>query len=628
MAASTRGPSPFTHLGRRPWSERWNDIRIALTNIPRAVWIVWNAHRWSTVALGMLTVLAALLPASQAWVGKLIVDTLVQATRQHLSPEEGVRAVLPLLLAGFGLVTAGTAINQGFTLLQHILNARLSHTINEEIINKALDLDLRYFEDATFYDKLQNARREADFRALTIVNNLFGMLQGVVTMLSFGAVLLVISPLVVVILLCATLPSFMAQARYGGLSFRLLTWRAPEFRRMQYIEYLLTVDNSVKEIKLFGLGRPLLQQYQALFWQFFAEDAALARERSVISVLWGMLSTASFYGAYAWVVWRTVAGSMTLGDLTLYLSLFQQSQSTFRSLLSGVGQLYESGLFMENLFTFLRLKPQMQYASEPCRFPRPIQQGIEFRNVSFCYPGAREWALVDVNLQIAAGERLALVGANGAGKTTLIKLLARFYDPTEGQILIDGVDLRDYDLEELRQNMSIIFQDFVQYQATVRENIGFGEIGAMHDEGRIHAAARQSGADAVAGQLPFAYDTMLGRWFEGGHELSGGQWQKVALGRAFLRDAQVLVLDEPTASLDAEHEHELFQRFHTLTQGKTAVLISHRFSTVRMADRIAVLKDSYLVEVGTHQELLRCEGVYAHLFRLQAEGYREPGTMT
>jgi ATP-binding cassette subfamily B protein len=621
--AAPGGPSPLERMTRLPWGERWQDIQSALRNIPRAFLLVWNAHRPGTIAMGVLALLSAVLPASLAWVGKLVVDGIVQAIRSDAPPLEGLQTIAPLLLFGFVLVTLNAAISQGYSLLEHMLNARLSHTINEEIIEKALALDLRYFEDATFYDKLQNARREADFRALSIVNNLFSLLQGVLILATFAALLLAVSPLVALILFGATLPSFIAQARYGGLYFRLLTWRAPEFRRMQYIEYLLTVDTTVKEVKLFGLGKPLLQRYQDMFWRFYHEDAALARRRSLISVLWGMLSTASFYGAYAWVAWRTISGAMTLGDLTLYLTLFQQSQSTFRGMISGVGQLYENGLFMENLFTFLKQQPQMQTAAEPRPLPRPIREGIEFRGVSFCYPNTRRMVLSDINLQIAPGEKLALVGANGAGKTTLIKLLTRLYDPTEGAILIDGVDLREYDLDDLRRGISVIFQDFVHYQATARENIGFGQVEHLHDDARIVAAGQRSGADSVIRRLPSGYDTMLGYWFENGYELSGGEWQKIALGRALVRNAEVLVLDEPTAALDAEREYEIFQRFRELTEGKTALLISHRFSTVRMADRIAVIQGQQLAELGTHHELLALNGIYARLFRMQAQGYQD-----
>ncbi len=606
----------------RTWAQRWHDLRIALRNVPRALALVWRAHWLGTLALLGLTIIAALLPAAQAWIAKLVVDAVLAAIQAGTDPLVGVQQVAPLLVIGFVLITLAATIAQAYTLLEHMLNARLAHTINEALLTKAIALELRYFEDAEFYNKLQNARREADFRALAIVNNLFSMLQSTITLLSFSGILLLVSPLITLILIGATLPAFLVQARYAGVYFRLLSNRAPEFRRMQYIEYLLTVDSTVKEIKLFGLGQPLFHTYQQLFWQFYREDAALARRRSLLSVLWGTLATASFYGAYAWVVWRTIAGDLTLGDLTLYLVVFQQTQSTFRSLLSGAGQLYEGALFLDNLFTYLAQEPQLPIAAQPRRVPRPLQHGIEFRGVSFYYPGSAEWAVYDINLHIKAGETVALVGRNGAGKTTLIKLLARFYDPVEGQIFLDGVDLREYDLDDLRHAVSVIFQDFVQYQAPLRDNIGYGQVERLHDDARIRDAAAQGGADAIADALPQSYATLLGRWFAGGQELSGGQWQKVALARAFMREAEILVLDEPTAALDAEHEYELFTRFQQLTQGKTTLLISHRFSTVRMADRIVVLADQQIVEVGTHTELLAYEGHYARLFRLQAQGYR------
>jgi ATP-binding cassette subfamily B protein len=445
--------------------------------------------------------------------------------------------------------------------------------------------------------------------------------QNAITLASFAVGLLTFSPLVALVLFGATIPAFLAQTHFSRLHFRLLTWRAPESRRMSYLEHLLTVDSTVKEIKLFGLGEPLLQRYQELFWKFYKEDTALARRRSLISMLWGVVASISYYGAYAWIVLRTVAGTITIGDMTFYLTLFRQSQGTFQGLFYNLNQLFEAGLFMENLFGFLDLTPQMDSGSGR-KVPRPIQQGIEFRNVSFRYPDRDDWALRELNLTIRSGEKIALVGANGAGKTTLIKLLTRLYDPTEGQILLDGVDLRDYDLEDLRLSIGVIFQDFVRYQVSARENIGFGQIKDLADEPRILAAAERGGADEVVERLPQGYDTLLGRWFEKGAELSGGQWQKIALGRAFMRDSEVLVLDEPTAALDAEREYEIFQRFRDLTAGRIALLISHRFSTVRMADRIVVIEGGRLTELGTHAELLELGGTYARLFNLQAEGYR------
>jgi len=597
-------------------------VRDAYANIPAAFGLVWNADKPATIVMGVLTIVSPILPASQAWVAALIVDSVVEAIGSGVGPVVGLQQVLPYLVFEFGLLLLGTLISQVRRLYEHVLNARLGHHINTAIIRKALTLDLQYFEDASFYDKLQNARREADYRALGIINGVFMVAQNLITLLSFAALLLAFSPLITLVLFGATLPSFIAQSKYSNLYFRLLTWRAPEFRRMQYLEHVLTVDNTVKEIKLFGLGEPLLQRYSETFWKFFREDTALARRRSLISLLWGLVATLSYYGAYAWIVFQAIGGVITLGGMTLYLTLFRQSQGTFQGLFDNIARLYENGLFMDNLFGFLELTPQMTQSQQPARLPSKLTRGLEFRGVWFRYPGREDWALRDINLTIAPGEKLALVGPNGAGKTTLIKLLTRLYDPTEGQILLDGVDLRDYDPDELRARIGVIFQDFVRYQLSARENIGFGQINRMDDEARILDAADRGGADDVVAELPQGLDTMLGRWFERGNELSGGQWQKIALSRAFMRDSEVLVLDEPTAALDAEREYEIFQRFRELTEGKIAVLISHRFSTVRMADRIAVIEDGHISELGSHAELLARGGTYARLFELQAEGYR------
>ncbi|HMP39500.1 MAG TPA: ABC transporter ATP-binding protein [Roseiflexaceae bacterium] len=602
--------------------ERFDEIRTAAANIPRAFRLVWGADRNGTIMMALMTVISSLLPAAQAWVGALIVDAVVDAVTAQTPAIEGLRTALPLLVAEFGLLLIGAAIGQWRRLYEHVLNSQMGHYINTQIIRKALTLDLHYFEDPAFYDKLQNARREADFRALSIINGSFMVVQNLLTLLSFAALLLAFSPLITLILFGATIPAFIAQGRFSSLYFRMLTWRAPEFRRMQYLEHVLTVDSSVKEVKLFGLGEPLLKRYSATFWSFFKEDVALARRRSLISLLLGLLASASYYGAYAWIVFVTIAGSITIGGMTLYLTLFRNSQGTFQGLFDNIARLYENGLFMDNLFGFLAIEPQIARQAVAVPMPQQLRHGLEFRNVSFRYPGREDWALREVNLTIAPGEKLALVGPNGAGKTTLIKLLTRLYDPTEGQILLDGVDLRDYDPDQLRSRIGVIFQDFVRYQLSARENIGFGQIDRLEDTTRIDDAAERGGADEVVAELPGGMETMLGRWFNEGHELSGGQWQKVALSRAFMRDGEVLVLDEPTAALDAEREYEIFQRFRALTEGKIAVLISHRFSTVRMADRIAVFEGGRITEIGSHRELLAHGGTYARLFEMQAEGYR------
>jgi len=607
----------------RKWSsERLAKLSQASLNVRRAFGLVWDSHRPSALAMAGCTLLGALLPAAQAWVGKLIVDAVVAAVRDQVRPVDGLQVVAPLLMAEFALLVLQSANGQVRSYAEHILHARLNLSINTRIIRKALELDLAYFENAEFYDKLQNARREADWRGLQIVNGGFYIVQNSITMISYGALLLRFSPFLAVILFLATLPAFIAQTRFADLHFRVLTWRAPEARRLHYLEYLLTDYDSVKEVKLFGLGEPLLGRYADLFWKFLTEDRAIARKRSLASMGLGLVATLSYYASYAWIVWRAVGGSITLGDMTLYLGIFRSSQNIFESIFYGLSDLYENGLFMSNLFTFLGLGPQMEVNGRNRSLPSQIREGVEFRGVSFRYPGQEQWALRKIDLRILPGEKIALVGPNGAGKTTLIKLLTRLYDPVEGQILLDGVDLREYDLNDLRRKIGVIFQDFVRYHLPAAENIGFGQVEALDDRGRIISAAEMSGADSVIQNLPEGYDTMLGRWFSNGRDLSGGEWQKIALGRAFMRDCELLVLDEPTASLDAENELQVFEQFRRLTKGRMAVLISHRFSTVRMADRIYVLDHGTRTEEGTHSQLLAQGGIYARLFTLQAESYR------
>jgi len=601
---------------------RSQSLRRAAANIPAAFHLAWDAHRGATALMTLLTLGGALIPASQAWVGKLIIDSVVASINGQVAAQTGLRAVLPYLTIEFLLILAQSGIAQARSLAEHVLHARLNYSLNTRLIRKALSLDLTHFENADFYDKLQNARREADWRALQIMNNGFYIVQNIITLISFGAILLTFNIWLTLILFGATIPAFITQSKYAQLNFRLLSWRAPEARRMNYLEYLLTVDSSVKEVRLFGLGEPLLGRYADLFWKFMREDQALAQKRSLASFGWGLLATLSYYFAYAWIIFRTIGGEITLGSMTMYLSIFRSSQNVFQTLFFGLSDLYENALFMSNLFAFLELKPLMPVAAHPIALPARFERGVEFRNVSFKYPDREEYALRDVSLTIKPGEKIALVGANGAGKTTFVKLLTRLYDPSEGQVLIDGIDLREVDPQDLQKRIGVIFQDFVKYHLSARENVGFGQIDQLDNEPRIVDSATRAGADATIRALPQGYDTMLGKWFERGHDLSGGEWQKVALARAFMRDAEVLVLDEPTASLDALNEYAIFQRFRELTDNKIALIISHRFSTVRMADRIVVLDSGRVIETGTHAELLALGGEYAKLFTIQAEGYR------
>ena len=603
------------------FAEKWRQLRQSFTHTPQAVRFVWRTNRWATVGLGLLTLGGALLPATQAWVGKLIVDGVV-ASIQSGQDTAQIKKVFIYLILELALFLLSTAFNHGRRLIQQLIQLQLANRIRGEIIRKALTLDLAYFEDSDFYDRLQNARREGGYKPVELINDTFLIVQNIITLISFALLMLRFSPWLVAILLATSIPAFVAETRYSERGFRLLTRRAPEARQVNYLSRLLTEDTAAKEIKLFNLGATLLGRYTTLFDKFFQEDKSLALRRASAGFTLGLVATLGFYGSYAWIVWHTVQGRISLGDMTLYLAIFRQGQSTFQSILAAIGNIYENNLFMANFFDFLGLEPRMKITTQQRKLSLPLRGGIEFRGVGFRYPGNEEWALRGVDITIRPGEKIALVGHNGAGKTTLIKLLSRLYDATEGCILIDGIDIRELDPLQLQQRIGVIFQDFVRYHLPVRENIGFGQIDALDDLERIAAAARKSGASGVIDELPGGYETMLGRWFHDGHELSLGQWQKIALARAFMREAEILVLDEPTASVDARTEYEIFQNFKTLTEGKMAILISHRFSTVRMADRIAVIQEGRIAELGTHEELLRQEGIYAQLFSMQAEGYR------
>jgi ATP-binding cassette subfamily B protein len=606
----------------KTWRERLVEFREALGNLPRAFALLWEADPASTVGMGAIAVVNAAFPAGQAWAGKMIIDGVVASVKLGRTPAEGVRAVLPYILLEFGLVMARNVAAQAYQLLHNLIDLRLGYLVTGRIVRKALSLDMRWFEDPEFYDKLQNARRQSEYRAMAIVTDGFQATQNLLTLASFLVILLAFNPLVALLLCGAAIPAFLVQTRYSRISFRLQTWRAPETREMNYIEQLLTMDNAMKEVKLFELGEPLLKSHGDMFWKIFHEDAALARTRSLYSLFWGMFSTLAYYGAWVWIVMRTVAGALTLGGMTFYLTLFSQSQGTFQALLDNVGGLFENGLFLKNLFDFMGLQ-SLPPASD--LGPRPAEdrsRGVEFEGVWFRYPDAEKWVLEDFSLNIRPGEKIALVGENGAGKTTLIKLLTRLYQPERGRVLFHGVDLRHFSGEELHRRIGALFQDYVHYQLSLRENVGFGAIEHAGDLARVEAAAIKGGADEIAKELPKGYASRLGRWFDDGHDLSGGQWQKIALGRAFMRDGEVLILDEPTSSLDAQAEAAVFERLRALTEGKTVLLVSHRFSTVRMADRILVLKAGRIEEIGSHDELVAKGGTYAKLFELQARGYR------
>jgi len=592
-----------------------------LRALPRVFQLVKDSSRGFAAGIVALLVGQAMIPAAMAWVGKLIVDAVVQAARTGSRADE--RRVVEYVLVEFGLMVVSTVLSRGQALLRDLMRASLGNHVNTLILEKAATLELRHFEDADTYDKMQNARREASVRPLSLVLELASLCQQLLILATYAALLARLSWWSTLVIVAASLPAFFAEARFSGESFRLNSWRAPEGRRQNYLEWILTRDSHVKEVKIFGLAPLVLGRYRALFDKFYAEDRRLALRKSAAGLVLGALSLLAFYASYLFMADRAAQARITLGDLTLYLVAFRQGQAAIQSALASIGSLYEDGLFVSNLFSYLDIPTAGESPrTRPSTAAKGRSQLIEFREVAFRYPGSDREALHGVNLRIEPGEKLALVGDNGAGKSTLIKLLLRLYDPTEGSIVYGGVDLRDFDPRDLRDRIGVLFQDYVKYQFTALENVGLGEVHAISDRPRIDAAVDRAGARTVVDELPQKLDTMLGGWFEEGHELSGGQWQKVALARAFMRDrAELLVLDEPTASLDAEAEHDLFLRLKALAADRSAILISHRFSTVRTADRIAVLQGGRIAELGSHEALLAKDGRYAHLFRLQASGY-------
>ena len=602
-------------------TERKLTTRELLQQLPRALALVWEASRTNALLLSFLTLVQAALPALMAWVGKLIIDAVVKASTQ---PSDDAQALVWRYVS-WELVLALVALLVGrFSgLSRELLRVSLGNLLNERILEKSLTLELRHYEDSETYDIMQNARREASSRPLALAMDAVTVVRHLLTLSSFAVLLWSVAWWSGLVLLAAAVPSFLAETKMSGERFRLYSWRAPEGRKLNYLEWILTRDSTVKEVKLFGLGPLILGRYRALFAKFLAEDRKLALKRLFYGTLLGAVSLASFYFCYLWVAGRASKGAITVGDLVLYLGVFRQGQAAFEAVLTAVAGSYEDALFLSNLQRFFDL-PTTAEASRisPAKTLGPGPHLLEFDHVSFKYQHRADWALRDVTLRLEPGEKLALVGENGAGKSTLIKLLLRLYEPTEGSIRYGGIDLRDLDAKDLRERVGAVFQDFVRYQFSAAENIGLGHPAKVEDRPAIEVAADAGGARGVIEALPKQFDTMLGGWFEKGHELSGGQWQKLAIARAFMRDAEILILDEPTAAIDAEAEVALFERFRALAKDRTAIIISHRFSTVRMADRIAVLEGGKLTELGTHRELVDKGGRYARLFTLQAQGYK------
>ncbi len=588
-----------------------------------AINLVWTTDKRLTLILLALTIFAGVIPGAIAYVGKLIVDAVVLAVETDLPADRwmvlkwiGVEAFLIILMA---------AAQRTLMVSNSLLRALLGQRVNIMILEKAQTLELSHFEDSEFYDKLTRARREASSRPLSLVTKTFGLVQNAITLLTYGWLLIQFSWLAVLGLIVAALPAFFVETYFSGAAFRLFRWQVPETRKRNYLEWLLAREDYVKEVKLFGAGELFLQRYRDIFEKLYAEDKALTLKRGMWGFLLGVLSSIAFYAAYGWIGWSAAIGSITLGGMTMYLLIFKQGQSSIAAMLTSIGKMYEDNLYLSNLYEYLD-EPVNKVDGTATSGSKP-GDGVRFENVSFTYPGSGKKegtpALSEINLHLQPGQKLALVGENGSGKTTLIKLLTRLYVPTEGRVLLDGLDLNDWQLEALRDRIGVIFQDFVRYQLKVGENIGVGDVANFEARDQQVAAAEKGMAEPFIDQMELGYETQLGRWFKDGRELSGGEWQKIALSRAFMRkQADILVLDEPTSAMDAEAEARIFDHFREATKQQMAILISHRFSTVRMADQIIVLAKGKMIERGSHEELMQMNGHYAHLFEIQAKGYQ------
>ena len=646
----------------------WRERLSALRYVGRFISLVWDTDRALTTSMVALRIVRSFVPVAALWVGKLIVDGVVGATRGTMRPAQIWRYVAFELL----IVVVGELLARGSSLVESLLGDKFSNRMSVRLMEHAATLDLQQFEDPTFYDHLERARRSTSGR-LGLLAQLLQIAQDMLTLISLSAALIVASPWLLLLLAVAILPSFLGETHFARLAYSLLYRWTPERRELDYLRYVGASDRTAKEVQMLGLASWLTDRYRGLADRYYHESARLSIRKAAIGAALSIIGTLGYYSAYVVIIVRAVSGSITIGTLTFLAGAFQQSRNLLQRILLGASDIYEQSLYLKDLFVFFEMRPSISSTPNARAIPNPLRTGFVFEDVGFKYPGSDRWAVRHVSFELRPGERLALVGENGAGKTTITKLLARLYDPSEGRILLDGVDLREYDLTQVRQAIGVIFQDFVRYDLRFDENIGVGEIGQTReylDHGRDDAileslnrrtaehdiafltgraardgtsirgissdddaslpsppqtlidATEKSLASSLLPRLSSGYRQMLGRRFDNGVDLSGGEWQKVALARAYMREAQVLILDEPTAALDARAEYDVFVRFNELMAGRMAIVISHRFSTVRMADRIVVLQHGEVAEDGTHEELVIGNGLYAELFQMQAAGYR------
>jgi ATP-binding cassette, subfamily B, bacterial len=591
----------------------------ALSNLPPFFRLIWQTNPYMAAGNALLRLVSSAIPLGMLYVGKEIIDEVIR-----LINEGGGDTSYLWLMVGLelGLAAVSELNSRGITLLDSLLGDLVANRTSVDLIRHAAQLDLYQFEDPDFYDKMERARRQTTGRTV-LMSQVLSQAQDFITILFLGAGLVAFNPWLILILVVAVIPSFLGESHFNQRTYSLTRNWTPERRELDYLRYIGASDQTAKEVKVFDLAGFLTERFETLSDQYYQANRSIAVRRAAWGVVLSVLGTLAYYGAYAFIIIQAVGGLITVGTLTFLAGSFNRMQGMLQSIMNRFSRIAEGALYLQDLFDFFQIQPTIRSRADSQPFPRPIQRGFTFEKVSFCYPNSERWAIRDLSFHIGPGEKLALVGENGAGKTTLVKLLARLYEPTEGRILLDGVDIRDYSLKELRDNIGIIFQDYIRFQMKAGENIAVGNIEQLQALPAIEAAAHKSLADTVVDQLPDGYQQVLGKRFANGVELSGGQWQKIALARAYMRDAQLLILDEPTAALDARAEHEVFLRFAELIEGKSAVLISHRFSTVRMAERILFLENGQMLEYGSHEELLAQNGKYAELFRLQARGYAD-----